>query len=352
MKYTPILKFKQGEHKALLDLTEEQRKNITPLIQVVHKFRKVEQADGTTKRYEIPASKVLSDAGAKIKQLSGFPKVYFDPRPLFVSNNDETLVAVTNCSTLFGSNVYPVLTLSDLQNIQYNSLSLSFIAQQGICLRISKNEVNETLFTGIDDLLKKLSIDRKNTDIIFDYGVTEENSLDHFSTEIKKDKGLDNWRSIAFVSGAFRESLMGLEPGTHHHKRTDLALWKELRSKLRGLREIDYGDYAIQSAIYSIPTENASPSRSVIYAKEDEWEIHKGQSDNARGSEKTRQYYAHAKQLIDEHSCYGEDCCKGDKKIVSLSKNPEGSMGGFSTWVQVGVNHHMSLTLRQLSMLS
>lgn len=352
MNYTPILKMKQGEHNALLDLTTEQKRIVTPLIQVVHKFYRVQNADKTWTRYETPTDKVLSQAVEKIKMLSNFPKVYFDPRPLFSENNDKTLTAITNCAGLFGSNVVPVLTVSDIENIRYNTNSLSLIKQQGICLRVSKDEVNESFFQNIDELLTRVGIDRESTDIIFDYGVTDDTCLSHFSDEIKNDKDFNKWRSVAFVSGAFRESLMGLDPGTHHHKRSDFSLWKELRITLKDMRQINYGDYAIQSAKYSVPVENSTPSRSVIYTKEDEWEIHKGQSDSARNSEKSRQYFAHARQLTDEHSCYGEDCCKGDERIIELSKNPNGRKGTFSTWVQVGVNHHMALTLRQLSSLS
>lgn len=349
MNYTPILKLKQGEYMALLDLNNEESKNLTPLIQIVHKFRFVENPDGTRTRFEIPHEKVLSDAINKIKQLSRFPKVYFDPRPLFEDNDDYILNEITNCSTLFGSNVIPVLTLSDLNTVQYGEQSLTFIKQQGICLRVFKNEVDILFFQKIDELLKKINIERKDTDIIFDYRVTDESCLKHFCNEMRQDKKINTWRSLTFVSGAFFESFIGLPPGTYHRKRTDFSLWKSIKEHLKDAREINYGDYAIQSPLYHIPDENSYPSRSLTYTREDEWEVFKGQNDQAKESAKTLQYYAHAKLLTDGGRLYGKACCKGDEKIIFISQNPKGRMGTFSTWVKVGTNHHISLTLRQLS---
>ncbi len=351
--YTPILKWRQAEEKALKELSDEDKKRVTPLIQLVHKYKYFTDENNLRIRLETPQNEVLNWSLDKIRGFFGFSKIYLDSRPLYEnSDNDEYLAALLrSASTLFDTNIVPVFSLQSLDK-QLSQEIKEYFLNHGICIRIYKEDINAELSKKLVNFLEKIGLKKENIDILFDYQVTDENDLDDLVSFIKFDKESAGWRSICFASGAFRKDLMGLELGMNIHNRKDLVKWKSLLKEVALACNLGYGDYTIQYPIYSPPIMNSNPSRSIIYARDDDWIIMKGQSDNANGSEKAKQYFAEATLLVKGNLLKSESCCKGEQRIINLSRDSGRGMGSFSTWLQVGIHHHMVLTLRQLSNLS
>lgn len=349
--YTPILKWKKAEKLALKDLTDVQKKSINPLIQLVSKTSSTTNPDGTKNYFERPEKEILKEALDEMKDLFDFPKVYFDPRPLYPQNNNDLIKKVSQISTsMFGNNIVPVINIENFKDT-FDEQTRAFFSQQGICLRVLKDHLHDNFFDEIDLLLQKIGLNRDKVDFLMDYKITDSNCLESIITNIKKDKKIDEWRSLYFSSGAFRKDLVGLKPGNHNQIRADWLLWKALINQISKVRLINYSDYTIQYPIYE-PVNNPNTSYSFRYTIKEKWIIMKGQARNAKNNAGDLQYYAHAKTLVENGDFCGEKCCKGDSYVLKISQNPNQAKGNSTTWLQVGINHHMSLTLRQISNLN
>ncbi len=348
--YLPILKWKQAERFALKDLKPEQKRNVNPVIQLVEKIRYKINPDGTRVAYLVPKREILKDAFDNINDLFDFSKIYLDPRPLFSLNTNEIVKGMSNAQTsLFGNHIVPVLHIEDF-SVRYEEQALAFFAQQGVCLRVFREELDDISFEEIDIQLKKIGLIRNQVDFVIDYKITDEHCLDSLIAKIGTDVKIDEWRSIYFSSGSFRKNLVGLKPGNHDEIRSDWLLWKSLFNKTVKLRPLGFSDYTIQHPIYE-PVNSPNTSYSVRYADKEKWIIMKGQARNAKNNADDLQYYAHALMLVNSDSFCGEKCCNGDTYILNLSKNSNQKRGNPATWLKVGINHHISLTLQQIENL-
>lgn len=348
--YLPILKWKQAEFKSILFLEEGEKKNITPLFQIVPK----ETQDRDNPGQYIPISRdfILKDALEKIRKNFGAMKVYLDPGLVYSSEEKKEICdRICSPTTLFDNKIVPVLTFEDLKKISPDTSLNKFLSNQGVCLRIYKNELNDEFWTKIDQLLEKFGLKRTLVDIIFDFQNTNFDYKEQFLSQIKKDKDIDQWRSFYFASGAFRENLSGLKPGNHEDSRLDWLLWLSLIKDQKLLRKPGFCDYTIQFPIYTPSIRSPNTSFSVRYALEEKWLLLKGQARNAKNNAGTKQYYAHAKILTSMGLINQGNSCFGNRYIEKVSHNPEGE-GNCTTWLEVGINRHISLTLDQISKLS
>lgn len=343
--YMPILKWKQAEVGALRDLNPEERKKMAPLIQLVPKYTRVSVKPLLFE--PISKKEVLNNALANIqKYLSDF-KIYLDSSLLYDSERIEVFEATNNSSTLFGTNIIPVLDLSDVKTGSYSEGAMSLINKQGICLRVYKEEVNDEFWRTINLLLSRLRIDREKVDLLLDYRVTSSIQSNSFLSSLKKTKNTQDWRLFYFASGAFPENLTQCTIGTNELLREDWKLWKDITDNINGFRRPIYSDYTIQYPIYSAPVNNPNTSYSVRYATPEKWVVMRGQARNAKNSMGIKQYYAHAVMLKNLGIC-NEACCKGDTYILKVAQNPNGE-GNNPKWLRVGINHHISTTLKQLA---
>lgn len=347
--YIPILLWKQAEKGAIKALKEDEKTKIAPLFQLIPKF--TPSKDNPRELIPIPREAVLNDALEYIhKYLNGF-KLFLDSSLLYLSDRNEALSRMNDSSDLFGNNIIPVLTISDIKEASFDQKVKKFIKEQGICLRVNIDEINNGFLNEIDSVINSIGINRGNVDFLVDCKITNPNSFDSLVNFIKRDGKINEWRSYYIASGAFRENLIGLSPGVHDQARLDWALWNKLHKELINLRDIGFSDYTIQYPIYT-PVNTPNTSFSVRYAKEDVWKIMKGQARNARKNAGDLQYYAHSKMLIDLGLFCGENCCNGDQYIFNLSKNSNQSRGNSTTWLRVGVNHHIALTLQQIDKMN
>lgn len=344
--YMPILRSKQAEKGALQDLKIEERKKITPLIELLPK-QQLNKADPASPII-IPREQLLKEEIIYIQQKLADIDVFLDSTPLYHLEKNLVFSILNSSTDLFGSNIIPVIVISDIKTGYFNNQSLDFMNKQGVCLRVSKEELTINFFDEIDQLLKKIPIERTKVDLLIDYGITDPNCFELLLEKLKTDKGISLWRSFYFASGAFRKDLIGLSPGNHDQLRYDWILWQKLFEKMNNIRVIGYSDYTIQHPIYKA-INNPNTSFSVRYAQEDKWIIMKGQARNAKNNAGDLQYYAHSKMLVDQQLFLGTDCCKGDEYILNLSKDPNQKRGNPQKWIKVGINHHICLTLRQIA---
>jgi hypothetical protein len=157
-----------------------------------------------------------------------------------------------------------------------------------------------------------------------------------------------SWRSVTLASSAAPRNYTALPVGRTEVPRLDWQLWNAIIQSTRFT--LDYGDYGISHPDLTDPPgiAMARASVSVRYSADDSWIILKGTATTgARGRPMDQQYLAHARTLIRDPQFGGLQNCAGDDRIQLIACQSTGS-GNRTTWVEIGVNRHISLVTARL----
>jgi hypothetical protein len=156
------------------------------------------------------------------------------------------------------------------------------------------------------------------------------------------------WRTVTLASSAAPKDYSRLQVGRNDVPRLDWQLWQHVHANFDF--QLDYGDYGIAHPDLDEPPGVAMirASVSVRYAIEDNWIVLKGNpTTGAKGQAMATQYLRHAKALHADQQFDGITGCTGDQRITQIAGQSISS-GSRTTWVEIGVNRHVSLVANRL----
>ncbi|MCH7883567.1 beta family protein [Patescibacteria group bacterium] len=377
--YIPILKWKRAELRALKGLSEKDRDQITPLIELVMPMVPIYK--DPKKKIKKSQAEMLEEIVAKFKtkRITEIPKeilASWGKRPIFVDfsllYNTESatqikiyaLHKIITAGVDLGLKIIPLLNLSDDHELKRAICSVSKEYDQGICLRITPSDLSDTekveaLSKKIDGFLSDFDLNEKNIDLLIDIKEQCDQYLKclHSSQNIKN---LTKWRNFIFACGAFPANLSKCkldEPTLL--PRIDWKNWlKYTRDKAKDnklSRVPIFADYAIRNPIFNESLQYFSSTTSIKYTIDNDWVIMKG---------KIRDYplyLVNAKLLVeDTEYFYGEAFSSGDEYVAQKAKhyheyikNPSiKGTGRSEDWIAMGTNHHLALVVHQIANLA
>jgi hypothetical protein len=352
--YVPILKWKRAEQGALKALEGRQKKNITPLIQLVMpKNKPDEQFKDVIKRFE----RQLTEIPAKLIDVWGNLPIFVDVSLLYsTSLKAKALYVLSEEGQKLRGTFIPVIHLTDDEQIKKSALVLATDSKNGLCLRLICSDFSNMteLSRNISKLLSE-GLREKDIDLLVDIKETE-NNVEKYARYINLSQDIPSllkWRTFIFASGSFPEDLSNCAFDEENLiPRIDWICWqKNIVSRLR--RKPTFADYTIQHPIYKENNQFYYPTSSIKYSLENEWLIMKGKR------QKFELYLASAAELVKDRRFYGEYFSDGDKYIYEKAKhfpvyleNPAvKGTGSTETWLKAGINHHLSLVESQVSSL-
>jgi hypothetical protein len=358
--YHPILKWKSAEKKALLALTAEVKKNITPLIQFVMPKLSLKEAKGKsdTEKYELTITKFqerLKEIPSEIKEYWGSNPISFDISLLYTTElKIEAIKYLLEKEAEVNLHVVPVIHLGEELNI----LEAVKNSKHGLSLRLVCSDLEdiENLNIKITKLLTFVELTEKDIDLLVDIKDLPESS-DNFSKYINICRRLPNllkWRTFTFASGAFHEDMSQCKLDEENLiPRKDWNSWAEVTKDESFPRKPCFADYTIQYPIYKESAQFFASTASVKYSLDNAWYVLKGKK------QKFEDYLAHAKVLDGDPRFMGKDFSAGDKFIKEKADHFEKYMknkelkgtGNTEAWLSVGINHHLTLVVHQLSKL-
>lgn len=355
--YVPILKWKRAEQGALETLSDEQKKYITPLIQLVMPSeKKGEQLESIITRFK----KQISEISEKILKTWGKNQAFIDVSLLFSTElKISSLKQVISGGLETGMILVPVVHLNDDHTIIETACSLAKKYKSSVCLRLICND-----FVDMSNLNKKLKefissseLTERNLDLLVDIKDTEGNG-DKYNKYLELSQKIYNllkWRTFTFASGAFPKDLS--ECKIDDENIIPRLGWNNWLIKVRSnelQRKPTFADYTIQYPIYSESSQFFHPTTSIKYTLSNEWLIMKGKK------QEFGMYLASAAVLVTDEKFYGEHFSDGDKYIAEkakhfkeYNKNPAiKGTGSTETWLKAGINHHLTLVAHQIANLS
>lgn len=362
--YVPILRWRAAEKGALLKLREEHKALVTPLIEFIMPQSNNGDTEKTPKELLQESvdkfSENLSSIADQVMKYWGRSAVFIDVQLIDGSIRAETLKQILEHGKQLDIFMIPVITIIPVvgfeSDTQTRHVAVEFAKQSGhgICLRITDSNFKEkSLSNDIGNFLLSNKLDTKEVDMLIDFKIIDENtSVDTLATKINAIPHVEKWRTFTVAGGAFPKDLSHMEKHNQHDiPRSDWVIWRALMNKLE--RQPSFADYTVQYPIYLPQTSAANPSASIRYSLEEKWVIVRGEGlRNPKGAG-FKQYPAQAQILTNQKNVFkGENFSAGDAYIAEKAKDIKTKKtGNPKTWLEAGINHHVSLVVDQIANL-
>ncbi len=366
--YIPILRWRLAERKALEKLFQQDRENVTPLIEFVTPAPSTKKQDGKTiitKTSKEKFLEALPNVSKDLLKFCGQSTVFVDVHLLESTIRASSLEHILTSSN--GMDLIPVTyiipTTSTDADMATRTIAINFAKSSGhgLCVRIDKSHLKEKdISLHIANFVKDNQLDIKNTDMLVDLGVVDQNTIAADVIEqLAQIPNLGEWRSFILSGGVFPKDLTEFIPGKAHElNRLDWQLWNVIRGTALSRTPL-FSDYTIQCPTYE--RVDAIGSVSVRYTDDDKWWIFRGRKPgivNPKTKEKgpgLEQYIDHARTLTGKSFSKfykGANYSFGDTEITRIAAPDNKNPGNAGTWLTIGINHHITLVARQISSLA
>ncbi|MCC8434211.1 beta family protein [Brevibacillus sp. M2.1A] len=348
--YVPILKWKQGEQKAieLLPLTVKQ--GLTPLLEIppIDWDFENEAPKKTIDEHLANVSETLSRSWGLDRPL------YLDLN--FIESNERMASGQHPLGYIFnqlrtdGINAIPVTGTNRDSAYQIEVISVHQRDQLGICIRLTEEDFDD-LQVNIDSLLTTLGVDTTEIDLVIDYKYVNPNDRTRtalfISGLINGLPYLNSWRNLILCGTAFPKDLSDVGSNTIDQiERSEWIIWKRLIQTNRVNRTLTFGDYAIANPEpFEADPRLIRMSANIRYTGDDKFIIFKGRDLRKYGH---NQYYQLAAQAVAHQEYKGAGFSAGDHYIQEVA-NQSTTPGNPATWRRAGTNHHLTLVVNELS---
>lgn len=350
INYTPVLKWKQGEQKAIEELDLSVKQDLTPLIEIPPVDWDFEN--------EVPKKTIdehLSKVGESLERSWGL-----EDYPLFVDlnyieatdrlqNGQHPLNFVLQEARTRNLKVIPVTNTSRDQAYQNEIKSANSLDRNGICFRLKDDEFSD-LQANIDGLLTTLNVTPAEVDLILDYEYVNPNDQTRtflFLTSIINTLPyIHQWRNLVLIGTSFPSDLSAVGSNSIETiERTERLIWKKLHTSSIS-RFPSFGDYGISNpAPFEADPRFINMSANIRYTAADKYIIFKGRMIKRFGG---AQYYQLASQVVLHPEYSGSGFSAGDLYIQEVANQNDGP-GNATSWRKSGTNHHLTYVVNELS---
>lgn len=361
--YIPILRWKAAEKGALQNLKSEHKASITPLVELI--MPQPDNKDGTKTPKELLQESIntflenLPDLADQVMKHWGREAVFVDVQLIDGSIRAETLEKILTQGKQLDIFMIPVITIIPVvgfeSDIRTRQVAVKFAKKSGhgLCLRITDAQFNEkSLPSDIKTFIKENGLNAKGIDLLVDFKIVDDKtSCKSLLNKINLLPHIEQWRTFIVAGGAFPQDLSHLEKHNQHNiSRADWKIWNTLLKDLK--RSPSFADYTLQYPVYTPKTSASNPSASIRYTLEKDWVIVRGEGlRNPKGAG-FKQYPAQAQILAKQKIFKGENFSFGDSYIAEKAKDIKTKKtGNPKTWLEAGINHHLTLVANQIANL-
>lgn len=352
--YMPVLKFKQGEYKALGALKDRTKDVVYPLFEI----------PPITYDYEAdrPGKSIGAHIGNVIPMLCDLweGRHFLLDMPYLVPADisalpPHPLSIMAGQARELGCQLVPVFSFKRDKSLVGAMRGIVSMLGTGMGLRLTGHECQESgLEARIRGLFDYVALGVESVDLIVDVGAVRQEWIAPLASGISATLAqlpwLDRWRSVTLVSSAFPDSLAAIGAWAPTWvPRLDWRLWQNVI----GLGELDrqpnFGDYTtISPEPFDVDPRFIRVGCKVKYASDSDWLVVKARSVKKGGFQ---QYHELAQYITEQEVYVGPSFSWGDAFIKNCAVRQVGP-GNHMTWVKVCVNHHVEFVVAQLANLN
>ncbi len=342
--YVPILRWKAGEKRALKALSHRDKARMTPILEW-SRTDDVSPEEDRAVRMPTPrelTKDVLDNWGAR--------PFFYDARRFWSDHlaGDSTELRRYAAEIANGGlRAIPVFTLDDGE--AYRRALASLTSKDGVCVRLGFADIaGATMQERLAEFLKATGHDPSSVHLIADFE-THFRDMD-IPAFCSRFQAIRNYCTFTVAAGSFPLDLREFKgPQIFYLAREEWVRWHDQVNRDL-LRRPTFGDYATLNPQLSPVKKGLNPSATIRYTTEDYWLVMKGEGLRNRDGPRHEQYPANASLLMKRPDYCGPAFSEGDRYIQDVAARSDGP-GNPTTWVQAGVNHHVTFVIRQLAAL-
>lgn len=328
--YVPILKEKQGEKDAIMQLNEVTKDFICPLFEIAPEHF-ADAIPINIENYWRNRPYYLDFPYEKITE--GIEERVF--RNWIISNKSKHMI--------------PVIRLSYEDEI-INETILKF--EEKIAIRITVDEFFEDDFLeNLEKITDQLTLE--NVDLIIDSQEITASSYKKQAASVKTClndiPNLQKYNSIVLASGSFPPTLdidkeVFLTIGKH-----EIDFFKLIKKSFSNFNLV-FSDYGINhwTSFEFIP--GMQPSFNIRYTLNDNYLVYKGKTIK-KGGLKIENIKTCCIDLINSPNYFGSTFSWGDSVINDIADGTKNTGGNLTTWRAIATNHHIEAVIKQLANL-
>jgi hypothetical protein len=346
-RYTPILRWKQGERTALEHLSAAGRTNVTPHIVLTQaQFGGPKKSKTPTKA---PKKMPLSASEYVVKQIAdawGQAAFYLDASDLPGDPTKHSLDDILVKSSATGLHLIPSTRLQAPAIYSAAVARTVELNARGVALRLSLAQM-----TSAPDWIGLWPFPPQETDLIVDLANSATNvfalgqSVQSAFQALHKGNA---WRSVTVAGGNIPANLTGYLVGCTMLPRAEMQLWKFLISKELSY-QLHYGDYTTIGPDATTEGIEGPVPINAKYTLQPNFAVFHGVKTKGPGAKpRDQQYRNYASQIIKLPNRGALSHCWGDNVINAIAGSHTVSPGSPASWVSYSVNRHIELTRSQL----
>lgn len=347
VRYFPILKWKQGEYRAVGTVNSRTKSRICPIFVVPPSG----DYDHETGR-KLEPFEHLKSFGSRLYANWGSRFAFVDAQHVDDDLHNQagdahSLTVLLERARQAGAFVGPATSLR--RSTAYQNAVARFMQRHplaAVCVRLGLEDLDSrTLSAEIDQLLATLKCSAERVVLIVDLAATDLTETEALA-ELLIDR-LNNFPklldfvSLAVACTSFPERPRVSAGQVRAFPRHDWALYESVIAKRDRLtRTPAYGDYGIEYPSYSTTTRRITPVAQLRYSLEKSYLISKGKK--VRKPEGNAVIVPVAKELVGRPEFIGPSFSEGDRLIHAIA-NGSPFLGNASTWRQAGTDHHLTM---------
>ena len=328
--YVPILKEKQGEKDAVMQLNNDTKDFICPLFEIAPEHF-ADAAPLNIENYWKNRPYYLDFPYEKINE--GIDKKVF--KNWIIDNSSNYMI--------------PVIRLSYEDSIIIETIH-NF--EKKIAIRITIDEFfEEDFFENLEKITDQLNL--KKVDLIIDSQEITASSYKRQASSVKTClsdiPNLQNYNSIILASGSFLPTLdidkeVFLKIGKH-----EIDFFELVKKKFDDFNLI-FSDYGINhwTSFEFIP--GMQPSFNIRYTLENYYLVYKGKTIK-KGGLKIENIKTCCIDLVNSSYYFGSFFSWGDSVIQDIADDTKNTGGNLTTWRAIATNHHIETIAKQLANL-
>lgn len=345
--YTPVLRAKASEWKALAALTPGVRRRIAPILEFVPQWKEPGASTSTRKRRapQSPAEYLqrFLDSCATATPSGARSFVYFG-----LADSDSTWSRIdlwSEFETRVSAQTH-IVPLADLGSAGSSPVLARVARSWGqVGLRFRSSDVAPALAARITGALQALAVTAASAHLVVDLKDAPA-AVSH--AQLRAAFGnTDAFASVVVLAGVFPQDLTRYTTGITPEPRTEWQTWqREHIVTPTGQRLLGFGDYTTQCAHYQ-PSPEVPGSVSLRYTTDDAILVLRGKQSNGSTGLGHEQMHGHCRLLVSRPDYDGAAFSDGDQRIYCWT-NPANGTGNAMQWRTAAIVHHITHVVVQL----
>ncbi len=348
--YSPVLRLKQGEYRALQRLAPDIADRIRPRL-VVPPPTERDQGENRI----LTKDELIHFTGRRIASYWRHREAFLETRFLIDEFGeyeiDRWLPQLFKISRGAGANPIPVATLEDLVGSRHDAFlrTLSGNTSTKIALRIESGEIDRDLSTRVKDALTALSIDSSDCTVLADFcdgefaNASIVSRIAQAALEVLQTIG--PWHEVIFQGTNYPETNSAEAGSQAVIPRNEWLAWKEAIAFDENTSEhLVFGDYCADCARFQFGSRGGGrPIPHYRYATGNSWLVIRGKA-TGNNEDVMKEVAA---RVLSSGQFAGRQFSYADDYIFRTAKGL-GGPGNGTTWREINTAHHITQVVRDI----